>query len=158
MEYLSAERSSRDPSSPDGVTVRQQEGCAVVELVGDLDLYTGPALHNALHTLVSTHTAPQVILDISGLEFLDSSGLGVLIAALRRIRSAGGSLRLAGGRGPVADVLTITGLHHVFATYLTVADALVDATTEVGHTPNDAPGAITGERDQPPSSADLTST
>jgi anti-sigma B factor antagonist len=69
-------------------------------------------------------TKKDVIVDLTQLEFLDSTGLGALIGAHRRAAEHGGSLRLIVREGPIFRLLTITGLIRVLAVYHTVDDAL----------------------------------
>ncbi|MFN8075722.1 MAG: STAS domain-containing protein [Kineosporiaceae bacterium] len=104
-------------------TVRSEGAATVVEVGGDLDVQTGPALREVLYELAAKG-GQDVVLDLSQVSFLDSSGLGVLVGALKRTRAAGGSLRLAGCSGSVLDVLTLTGLNRVFALEPDVATAL----------------------------------
>lgn len=101
------------------------DGYTVVELRGELDASTSPALQTGLEDLLNRR-APCVILDLSALTFLDSSALTVLVVSDRRAREAGGSLALAGPRQIVARVLSLTALDQHFAVYPTVADAIAD--------------------------------
>ena len=83
-----------------------------VRLGGSCDLATAPALRQTLHGL----TPPEVndvVLDVSDLEFIDSTGLGVVLGAMRRLREGGGSLAIAGATGIVRRVLEITDLDKV---------------------------------------------
>jgi anti-sigma B factor antagonist len=83
-----------------------------VRLGGSCDLATAPALRQTLHGLVP----PEVnyfVIDVSELEFIDSTGLGVVLGAMRRLREGGGSLAIAGATGIVRRVLEITDLDKV---------------------------------------------
>ena len=97
----------------------------VVEVSGELDLSTGPALEQQLVTLIDDGVT-DIVLDLSGVSFIDSSGLGVLVVALKRLRFRGGALRLAGCQPPVRTVLDITALSRIFFMYPTVDAALAD--------------------------------
>jgi anti-sigma B factor antagonist len=66
----------------------------------------------------------RIAIDLSGVEFMDSTGLGVLIGALKRVRESGGSLVLGGIRPAVSRVFEITGLDRIF----TIHESL----TEIG--------------------------
>ncbi|HWC33117.1 MAG TPA: STAS domain-containing protein [Actinomycetota bacterium] len=85
----------------------------VLALEGEIDLYTAPKLKEQISELVATDRA-QLVVDLSRVEFLDSTGLGVLIGGLKRAREKGGELALAGATEPVRKVLSITGLDKVF--------------------------------------------
>ena len=83
-----------------------------VRLSGSCDLATAPALRQTLHAL----TPPEVhdvLLDVTELDFIDSTGLGVVLGAMRRLREGGGSLAIAGASGIVRRVLEITDLDKV---------------------------------------------
>jgi len=75
---------------------RRHEGeWAVLRVSGELDLVTSPALRQSVHDVVATGRH-SIVLDLSGVVFCDSSGVGVLIAARRLMRSCRGRLRLCG--------------------------------------------------------------
>lgn len=97
----------------------------VFKLRGSLDLATAPTVRAALtdSTEKGNH---DLIVDLTALEFLDSTGLGVLIGAHRRTAERGGSFRLIIGDGPIARLLNITGLISVFEVYHSLEDARND--------------------------------
>lgn len=97
----------------------------VFRLRGSLDLATSPAVRAAL-VEAATDGNHEIIVDLTKLEFLDSTGLGALIGAHRRALEHGGNVRLAVGDGPIARLLNITGLLRVFPVYHTLDDALAD--------------------------------
>ena len=94
-------------------TEAEPDGGALVVVDGELDIGTAPRLGAALHTLVD-EGATTITLDCSGLGFLDSQGLGVLVAVSRRLRDAGGSLHLRGAGTQICRVLRLTRLDQVF--------------------------------------------
>jgi anti-sigma B factor antagonist len=67
---------------------------------------------------------PRVVIDMEGVSFVDSTGLGSVIAALKQIRNRQGELRLAAPNQQVRVVLELTTLDRVFPYYATVEDAL----------------------------------
>jgi anti-sigma B factor antagonist len=83
-----------------------------VRLEGTCDLATAPELRAALQPLVPPDVQ-EVIVDVSQLEFIDSTGLGVILGSMRRLREGGGTLRIAGAAGTVRRVLEITDLDKV---------------------------------------------
>jgi anti-sigma B factor antagonist len=105
-----------------------------VHVHGDLDVASGPALRADLLSLIEGG-ARDVIVDLSEVAFLDSSGLGVLITALKRLRVHGGTLRLAGCQPAVLRLLDLTALGRVFFVYPTVEDARSDLTEFGSPTP-----------------------
>jgi anti-sigma B factor antagonist len=101
-----------------------ENGVAVLSLKGDLlgepDTST---LREKIHSLVSDQVK-QVVLDLGGVSYMNSSGLGTLIAALTSVRNSGGDLRLARVEGKVQNLFVMTQLVKVFDTYETVDRAL----------------------------------
>ncbi|MBV8372650.1 MAG: STAS domain-containing protein [Candidatus Eremiobacteraeota bacterium] len=103
----------------------ENRGAALLfRLRGSLDLATAPTVRAALSD--AQKTKKDIVVDLSQLEFLDSTGLGALIGAHRRATEHGASLRLIVRDGPILRLLTITGLIRVLAVYPTVDDALND--------------------------------
>ena len=96
------------------VTVGGSTGCAVVSLEGELDLATAPQLRERLVVLAEEND-PDIVLDLTHLSFIDSTGLSVLVMALNRSRAAGGSIMLRNPSASVMRILEITGLVSVFA-------------------------------------------
>ncbi len=96
------------------VSIRSQGGRTVVAVVGEIDLYTAPRLHGELVTALSGGGPVQIVVDMSGVEFCDSTGMNVLLAAHRRAREQGGDLELASPRPAIKKILHVTGLESVF--------------------------------------------
>ena len=96
------------------VSSRSQGDHTVVAVSGEIDLYTAPRLHSELATAVMGEGPAQVVVDMAGVDFCDSTGMNVLLAALRRAREGGGDLVLAGPRPAVRKILQVTGLESVF--------------------------------------------
>jgi len=94
----------------------------IVEVKGEVDLYTAPRLKEELSSLADQGRI-HIAVDLEGVEFLDSTGLGVLIGSLRRCRERGGALALVAPREAVQKVLRITGLDKVFPIHATVQEA-----------------------------------
>ena len=84
----------------------------VIRMEGSCDLATAPRLRQTLQPFVPPEVN-EVVLDVSALEFIDSTGLGVVLGAMRRLREGGGTLRIAGANGIVRRVLEITDLDKV---------------------------------------------
>jgi anti-sigma B factor antagonist len=103
-------------------TVRKGDAC-IVTISGEVDIYTSPALKAAL-AAASVDGCRVLVVDLNAVGFIDSSGLGVLVGALRRAREAGGDLRVVSGQEAVARILRITGLDRVFALHATLDEAL----------------------------------
>lgn len=106
------------------VQTRQAEGGAtVVSPTGRLDVAGAPALKEAISEVVK-NGPPRVVIDLEGVSFVDSTGLGSVISALKQIRGNEGELRLAAPNQQVRVVLELTTLDRVFPYYATVEEAL----------------------------------
>jgi anti-sigma B factor antagonist len=96
------------------VSTRSQGDHTVMSVIGEIDLYTAPRLHGELVTALAGGGPVQLVVDMSGVEFCDSTGMNVLLAAQRRARERGGDLELAAPRPTVRKILQVTGLESVF--------------------------------------------
>jgi anti-sigma B factor antagonist len=94
----------------------------VVGVEGEVDLYTAPRLKDVVSDLAAGGRN-RIAVELEGVEFMDSTGLGVLISGLKRCREGGGDLALVGPTEPVRKVLSITGLDKVFPIHQTTAEA-----------------------------------
>jgi anti-sigma B factor antagonist len=99
-------------------------GAAVVSPVGELDAYTAPELREQLHGLAEEEGVGPLVVDLSRVAFLDSSALGVLVGAFRRMRERDGELRLVEPRGTARRIFELTLLDRIFPLYPTLEAAL----------------------------------
>ena len=100
----------------------KREGYAVVALAGRLTATGAPLLRNAVGDLVAAGDA-NIVIDMSGLQFVDSSGLGALVGGLKSARVAGGDLRIAAVPEAVRTVLHLTNLDRVLRDHPTPESA-----------------------------------
>ncbi len=85
----------------------------MVELTGHLHAgNTLLAVENSVNKLIEVGPK-KIIVDLSGLHLIDSSGIGILVVSSATVRKLGGSFRLAGANGPVLNVLEMIGLSQV---------------------------------------------
>lgn len=85
----------------------------LVRVHGDLDAATSPTLHHRLAELLDDG-ADDLVIELDSVPFCDSSGLGVLVGAHRRLAHDGGHLSVSHPRPPVRHLLEISGLDRVF--------------------------------------------
>ncbi len=95
------------------VGVEDRGGWQVLRLIGEVDVAAAPRLRDRLVQLVITGPA-YVVVDLAGVTFIDSMGLGALVSGLKRARAHDGDLRLAAASDHVAKVLSITRLDQAF--------------------------------------------
>ncbi|MFI6026655.1 STAS domain-containing protein [Amycolatopsis magusensis] len=98
-------------------------GPAVLRVIGELDHHTAPRLREALDS-VSLSPGDGYVLDLSRLEYCDSTGVTVLVTALRKAEAAEGRLCLAGLSRELTRVFRLIGLGDVFSLHDTVEQAI----------------------------------
>ncbi len=96
---------------------RSQGDQIILALAGEIDLYTAPRLQSELATALAEREPARIVVDMSGVEFCDSTGMNVLLAAHRHATERGGDLTLAAPRAPVRKILQVTGLESVFTVH-----------------------------------------
>jgi anti-sigma B factor antagonist len=107
-----------------GVSVTQRASTAIVHVVGELDLATAPILASALYELEAPYE--RVVLDLSGLTFMDSTGLRLTVTEHQRSTADGFDLVVAGATGDVLKLLRLTGLDGKLPMAANLAAALGD--------------------------------
>jgi anti-sigma B factor antagonist len=98
-------------------------GFTVIEVGGEIDVYTAPKLREKLISLVEAGSY-QLIVDMEGVEFLDSTGLGVLVGGLKRVRAHDGWTDLVCTQSRILRIFRITGLNKVFNIYDSVSESV----------------------------------
>lgn len=91
-----------------------EDGVVLVRVGGELDVHTAPTFSAGLEPAFESGAA-IIEIDAARLQFCDSSGIQVLVQARQRALDAGGSVRMINLQGPVAKVLTVTGLLELFS-------------------------------------------
>ena len=95
----------------------------VIEVSGEIDVYTAPRLREKIIALVDAGHY-RLIVDMERVEFLDSTGLGVLVGGLKRVRAHDGGIDLVCTQGRILRIFRITGLSKVFDIYNSVDEAV----------------------------------
>jgi anti-sigma B factor antagonist len=128
------------------VQVYEDGAWTIVAVVGELDLAVAPRIRHAVtETLGPARpraVTPQVVLDLGAVHFIDSSGLGVVLGVLRRVRLAGGRLRVVAAEPQVLDLLALLELDTILDVFATVAEATATPAPPAGDA--DDAGAPTG--------------
>jgi anti-sigma B factor antagonist len=118
-------------------------GSTIIEVSGEIDVYTAPRLRETLVSLVDAGNY-RLIVDMEGVEFLDSTGLGVLVGGLKRVRAFDGGIDLVCTQGRILRIFRITGLSKVFNIFDSVEEALAShARQEAPSAEPDAPADVT---------------
>ncbi len=107
-----------------GLDLVERDGYAVLSVSGEVDVATVPRLREQLHGLVAQGRT-KIVVDLDGVDFLDSTGLGVLVGALKRVRADDeGVLHLVCTQPRIRKVFEVTGLTKVFSLFDTVDEAV----------------------------------
>ncbi len=104
-----------DPYASFSVTVGRSDGRVVVRVGGELDAYSSPQLRSTLLDLIDGQGNLALVIDLANLEFIDSTGLSVLMTAVRRSRAHGGDVVLRHPKASTMRLLRITAMDRVFA-------------------------------------------
>ena len=97
----------------------------VLTVRGEIDVYTAPRLRQAIVDLVDAGST-SIVVDMEKVDFLDSTGLGVLVEGLKRVRTRGGDLSIVVTQDKILKIFEITGLNKAFALHSSVDEALAE--------------------------------
>ncbi len=92
---------------------RHEDGRTIIEVGGEIDVYTAPRLRDKITELVSGGNY-NLVIDMEKVDFLDSTGLGVLVGGLKKVRAHDGSMRLICNQERLLKIFRITGLGEGF--------------------------------------------
>lgn len=106
-----------------GLSTRVENRSVIVAIEGELDIATADDLREHVQQAMDEH-GPWLILDLSALDFMDSSGLNVIISTYRSVRETGGSLSLAALNERVTKVVRLVGLHRQVPVHQNVTAAV----------------------------------
>src|SRR5438105_9862249 len=116
-------RSEYTPPVNLDVETSTKDGKNVVSLRGEIDVYTAPRLRQTLIDLVEGG-ATDIVVDMERVDFLDSTGLGVLVGGLKRVKDKDGTMKLVANQDRILKIFDITGLSKVFPMYGSLDEAL----------------------------------
>ena len=105
------------------VNTDRRDDHSVVSVTGEVDLYSSPGMREALLACIAKKT-PMVLVELSGVSYMDSSGIATLVEALQQMRDQSGRLVLVGLQQRVREVFELARLQSVFEMADTVEAAL----------------------------------
>lgn len=105
------------------LTTHEVDGRTVVAVGGEIDVYTAPKLRDKITELVNAGKH-SLIIDMEKVDFLDSTGLGVLVGGLKKVRAEDGTMELVCSQDRLLKIFRITGLAKVFTIHDSEAAAL----------------------------------
>ena len=106
------------------ISIRRVDNATVVDVAGDIDLASSPEVRKALLHEVRDNRRPRVILNLSAVGYIDSSGVASLVEGLKASRDIGSRFILIGLSGAAREVLQLSRLVKVFEIYETEVEAL----------------------------------
>lgn len=106
------------------VCTKRVGGVLVASLQGDLDDHSADAVRKALDRELDTMTPPRLVLDLEGVTFMDSSGLGVILGRYRKVSERGGQMRIASVPAQLHKLFAISGLHKVMPIHAKQGEAV----------------------------------
>lgn len=104
------------------IKTEREDGVCRMTLRGEVDIYTSPQLKQEIVDTVEDG-CKNLLIDLDQVAFIDSSGLGVLVGGLRRVKERSGTLRLVCTRDNILKIFRITGLDKVFPVFSTLEEA-----------------------------------
>jgi anti-sigma B factor antagonist len=110
------------------VETTRRGDASVLTLRGEIDVYTAPRLRQSIVDLVDAG-APHIVIDMTGVDFLDSTGLGVLVEGLKRVHGREGMLSIVATQEKILKIFDITGLNKAFAIHGSVHEAIGESVT-----------------------------
>jgi anti-sigma B factor antagonist len=105
------------------LATRELDSATIVAVGGEIDVYTAPKLRDKITELVARGHY-DIVVDLEAVEFLDSTGLGVLVGGLKKVRAHEGSLDLVCNQDRLLKIFRITGLAKVFVIHESAEAAL----------------------------------
>jgi anti-anti-sigma factor len=104
------------------ITTRTSNNIHIVAIAGSLDSTTAPEAQKAVDAAVTV--AKKVTLDFSGLDYISSAGLRVLLGAAKKLRASGGTLGMFGLNQSVREVFDISGFSAILSVYPSEREAI----------------------------------
>ena len=107
---------------------------AVMRVSGEIDMATAPKLRQHVQN-VTARGPDGLVLDLESVDFIDSTGLGVMVGAAKRMRMSDGVLRIVCSQSHLIELFELTRLNEVFDLFETLDDALADVPSGEAGTP-----------------------
>jgi anti-sigma B factor antagonist len=104
-------------------STRDESGFTVLDVAGEIDVYTAPQFKEAVNQIISAGQQ-DLIINMARVTYMDSSGFGTLLSATKRLRPEGGTVNLVACNSAIERMLRITRLNTVFGTFQTSEDAI----------------------------------
>ena len=103
--------------------LREIAGKKVLDVVGEIDVYTAPQFREAVNQILEGGQK-HLVINMAGVTYMDSSGFGTLLSATKRLRPSGGTVNLVKCTAAIDRILRITRLDAIFSVFDSVEDAM----------------------------------
>ena len=105
------------------VDIKEGEGCNILNVCGDVDVYTSPKVKESINALIEKEIY-NIVVNLEDVRYVDSTGLGVLIGALKRVKEHNGNIVLVCTNPQIKKIFQITGLVKIFSIFANNEDAV----------------------------------
>jgi len=112
------------PGPPIKISTRQLGGITILDMVGDITLFNSPQVRKNILELLKERRVPQLLINMTGIKYVDSSGIASLVEGLKVSRDLAARFALYGLSKPAKTVLELTHLLRVFEVHQTEEEAL----------------------------------
>lgn len=106
------------------MTFKEQKGCLIVDLSGEIDHHCAEAIRNEIDSRFERAEAKNMIFDFTNVEFMDSSGIGLILGRYKTVAQRGGKAAITGATKYVERILDMSGVFKVIKKYKKKEDAL----------------------------------
>lgn len=96
----------------------------VIKVTGELDLVTAEEFRRTIDLELERRQIKNLLINLAGVSFIDSSGLGVILGRYKKVSASGGRMWLVGARPPVLKILQLSGFPKIIAIYASEKEAL----------------------------------
>ncbi len=107
-------------------SLRHHDDVPVLDVTGEIDIYTTPQFKDAVSAAID-EGKPSIVINMTQVSYMDSSGFGTLLSATKRLRPVEGGLYLTGCNEAISRMLQITRLNTIFGIYATEDEAVAAA-------------------------------
>ena len=105
------------------VDIKEGEGCNILNVCGDVDVYTSPKVKESINALIEKEIY-NIVVNLEDVRYVDSTGLGVWIGALKRVKEHNGNIVLVCTNPQIKKIFQITGLVKIFSIFANNEDAI----------------------------------
>lgn len=103
--------------------IRTNGNTLIVKVTGDMDHHNAGTLRSAIDREIRQKPVKNLVFDLSELDFMDSSGIGLILGRYKRIKELEGNVFIAAARPEVERIINLSGLHKIIPLYDTIEKA-----------------------------------